>query len=79
MNKEEALRLISIEYDRATKLHGPIMSSHEAKAVIEEELDEYWDTVKAKQGQSDQALYELVQLGAMAVRSLVDSTTMIHR
>lgn len=79
MHKMKALGRISMEHDRATKLHGPLMSSHEAYAVVLEELEEYWELVKSRQGFSEQALTEMVQVGAMALRTLIDTDTMLHR
>ena len=37
---------IEQEVRRAVQLHRGICSLHEAKAIIEEELDEFWDEVK---------------------------------
>lgn len=73
---------------RAASKHAPMHSHHEAKAVIEEEFDEYWDLVKLNPRKpmthptkghamtSDQWRQELrdelVQMGAMCVRALHD-------
>lgn len=45
-------------------------SAHEGKAVIEEELDEMWDAIKAND--LTHARAEAVQVAAMAVRFLLD-------
>ena len=37
---------IADEAIRAVSLHKPMNSHHEAKSVIEEEFNEYWDLVK---------------------------------
>jgi hypothetical protein len=77
----EVLNEVQIEIEMAMFLHPPMASRHEAKAVIEEELDEFWDEVKLnpnKMSQQSRQLWkwrmrqELVQIAAMAVRSIVD-------
>ncbi len=68
----------------------PFHSHHEAKAVIEEELDEYWDLVKLNprkpmihptKGHSmtvemwkNELRQELRQIAAMAMRAMVNLT-----
>lgn len=51
-------------------------SLHEAYAVIKEEVDEFWDEVKAKPAVREQRKAEirkeLIQIAAMAVRTIVD-------
>jgi hypothetical protein len=47
-------------------------SPHEGKAVIEEELDELWEHVKANTGRSMYAMDEARQIAAMAVRYMID-------
>jgi hypothetical protein len=67
---DSALMDIRAEVIRATALHGPIRSSHEGYGVIKEEFDELWDDIKANDPIS--ARVECTQLGAMAVRYMVD-------
>jgi len=51
----------------------PVFNSpHEGKAVIEEELDELWQHIKANTGRSDQARDEAIQIAAMACRYVID-------
>jgi hypothetical protein len=55
-------------------MHGP----HEAFGVIFEELDEYWDEVKAynlrkNRDTRPRQREELIQLAAMAVRAIYDT------
>jgi hypothetical protein len=73
---------------RAASKHAPMHSHHEAKSVIEEELDEYWDLVKLNPNKPmvhptkgypltvvqwrQELRDELVQVGAMCVRALHD-------
>jgi len=60
------------EYQRAIKKFLPFNSAHEGKAVIEEELDELWDEIKRKKRDNKQMKKEAIQVGAMALRFLVD-------
>lgn len=71
---EKAIELIIYEYNRAISLNGPFNSAHEGYAVILEELDELWDEVKKKaiERSNDKMTKEAVQVGAMALRFLVD-------
>jgi hypothetical protein len=63
---------ILAEIDRARHLHGPMHSPHEGWAVIQEELEELWELVKADQGTTPAARLEAVQVAAMAVRYVTD-------
>lgn len=58
----------------AMKQNAPLNSSHEAYAVIREELDEFWDEVKKKRSERDPELMkkELIQVAAMAIRAIHD-------
>jgi len=64
----EALAEIEAEYKRATAIYPPFNSTHEAYAVLLEEVDEFWDDVKANRANR----VELIQIGAMVVRSLCE-------
>lgn len=50
--------------------HDPINSGHEGHSVILEELEELWDAVKADR--IDHAIEEAIQVGAMAMRFVLD-------
>lgn len=57
---------------RAIKKHpGDMHSIHEGYAVLLEELDEVWDAIKTKD--IAEARREMVQVGAMALRFLIDT------
>ena len=74
MRKKDALYAINDEYDEAAK-HFPVFASyHEGKAIIEEELEELWDEIKAKPhpGRKGNLKREAIQVGAMALRFLID-------
>jgi hypothetical protein len=68
------------EYNEATSKFYAFNSAHEGYAVILEELDELWDAVRMGRDEIDekgrtrkQALQdEAIQVGAMAIRFLVD-------
>lgn len=69
---DAALALVREELLVATDKFPRFNSCHEGKAVIEEELDELWDHIKANTGRSPEARVEATQVAAMAVRYLVD-------
>lgn len=73
----------SVEIDRVLASVGcelsfalskfPVFNSpHEGKAVIEEELDELWQHVRANTGRSGEARDEAIQIAAMACRYVID-------
>lgn len=70
---QRILNEVHVEVHKAQKKHKPMNSPHEAYAVILEELDEYWDEVKADRGKQKSARDELIQIAAMAVRALHDT------
>jgi hypothetical protein len=66
----DALTAVGLELRSAMRKFPTFASAHEGKAVIEEELDEMWDAIKAND--VGHAREEAVQVAAMAVRFLVD-------
>lgn len=62
------------ELRKATANNGPFHSAHEGIAVIKEEYDELWDEIKKKAINRDpeKLQKEAVQLGAMAMRFIMD-------
>lgn len=63
------------ELKSAYAKHGDINSLHEGYAVIDEERAELWDEVRKTQNSkvlSPEAVKELVQIAAMAIRTLID-------
>lgn len=61
---------IKQEFLRASGLHKPFASPHEAYGVIKEEIDELWDDVKSND--IAHAHIEAVQVAAMCVRFMHD-------
>jgi hypothetical protein len=73
MEFDVAFSLILYEYNRATSKFDAFHNAHEGYAVLSEEVDELWDAVKMKGELRDSALTEeAIQVGAMALRFLVD-------
>jgi hypothetical protein len=77
VNLREIVSEVFNEVNRATRLHAPMNSPHEAESVIREEFEEFWDEVKAynlPKGRDTRPAMreELVQLAAMAVRAISD-------
>jgi len=70
MKAEDAMLLIGAEFHSATKKFGEFASPHEGYAIIKEEVDELWDEVKANNRAAQ--IEEAIQVGAMAMRFLVD-------
>jgi len=72
MKDEKAIVEIIREYGRATAKFGTFATAHEGYAVILEELDELWDAIKDKSKGPKEMKEEAIQVGAMALRFLVD-------
>lgn len=66
----DAMESIRSELVRAMHKHGPMHTPHEAYGVLIEEVDEFFDEVKAND--YDRQRKELIQVAAMAARGLVD-------
>jgi hypothetical protein len=56
------------EINRAREKHGPFHSTHEAYAVILEELEEWWESVKADEPDDD----ELISVAAMSMLAVAE-------
>jgi hypothetical protein len=71
---DRALSLIVGEYASATRANGAFHTAHEGLAVIHEEFDELKAEVwkKPAERDPDALIKEAKQLGAMAMRFLVD-------
>ncbi len=62
------------ELDKATEQYGEMHSAHEAYAIILEELDEFKAEVwkKSKDQDRKNMRKELIQVGAMCARAIID-------
>ena len=76
MDKISAMRLIREEHTRAISKFGKFHNVHEGWGVIREEYLELEDEIRKKQKDYDidQMRREAAQLGAMALRFIVDVT-----
>jgi len=69
------VREIYDECRRAQEKFGPFKNAHEGHSVIREEFDEVWDAIKKKDADLKDVKKEVIQLGAMALRFLVEVKT----
>lgn len=67
-----ALRLVEGELRKALDKHAAFNSAHEGYAVVLEELDELWGEVKKQQYDYEALSVEAAQVGAMALRFIID-------
>ena len=67
-----AIRAIAEELNRARGKFPRFKSAHEGWAVLLEEVDELWEVVKSKGRIRSRLQEEATQVGAMAIRFLVD-------
>lgn len=67
---KEILNQIKKELQSANSKHPAFKSTHEAYAVILEELDEFWDEVKKKNPDLGNMKLELIQIAAMCVKTI---------
>lgn len=76
MTDEQALIEVLDQLRIATEQYGPFHSAHEGFAVLKEEVDELWETVRLSPFKhSDRANRmgdEAIQVAAMALRFLRD-------
>ena len=65
--------LVAAELHKARTKHPTTYpSAHYFYGVIAEEVDEFWDLVKAQKPSNEDMLKELVQIAAMAQRAAED-------
>lgn len=64
---DKVIEQVCIEFAKAREVHGYFNSSHELIGVLEEEFDEFWDSVKANNPDPQ----ELIQIAATAIAGSV--------
>lgn len=71
---EYLMELVLEELKCARAKHPAQCSCHEAYAVLLEEVDEFWEEVKKRSSvrSTDRMREELIQIAAMACRSILD-------
>lgn len=70
MERAKIVELIAAELDRAYAKHGTEQwGRHEFFAILKEEVDEVWDSIKADEPQ-EPLVKEIIQVAAMAFRYL---------
>jgi len=72
---KKAEKLILDEYYLATGIYDKFNSAHEGFAILLEEIDELWESVKLKQSypyRKERMFKEAIQVGAMTLRFLID-------
>lgn len=74
MFKKDAQQLISQEHSRACDAYTPFHSAHEGLAVLQKEFEELKQEVFAKSTDIQALRKEAAQVGAMALRFLIDCT-----
>lgn len=67
------LQEVFVEARKAIGKHPPQHSPHEGYAVLQEEVDELWDEIKADRGRQGSARVEAIQAAAMAIRYVLDN------
>ena len=67
-------KLVLDELAAAHENYGPIRNTHEAYAIILEEVEEFWAETRKRSAHrsAETLLAELVQIAAMAERAAVD-------
>jgi hypothetical protein len=68
---QDVMPLIAKEMQYGYERFGTYHNSHEHYAVLQEEVDEWWDAVK--RNTADYELYELIQVAAVALRYVVEN------
>lgn len=66
---------VSNELEKAISKYDSFASPHEGYAIIKEELDELWDTIKNKNIDKIEQRKEAIQVAAMAIRYVLDLCT----
>ena len=71
MNIKSLVPLIESEMKFGFDKYGKYHNSHEHYAVLQEEVDEWWDAIKGNI--ADCCQYELLQVAAVALRYIMEN------
>jgi NTP pyrophosphatase (non-canonical NTP hydrolase) len=71
MNINDLSPLLEKEMDFGRDKFGAYHNAHEHYAVLQEEVDEWWDAIKGNMADSCQ--YELLQVAAVALRYIIEN------
>ena len=71
MTLNDLAPLLDLEMVYGFKKYGPYHTAHEHYAVLQEEVDEWWDAVKGNM--ADCCQYELLQVAAVALRYILEN------
>jgi len=66
--KKHLIDIVFKEIEFGRSRYGPYINSHEQYGVLIEEVDEWFDSIRA----NDESLYELVQVAAVALRYVIE-------
>lgn len=72
MIHEDTIKTLNKEMEFAVEKFGSFNSTHELYAVLLEELEEFWDSVKKNEPSS----YELIQVAIVAIRGYEELTAL---
>jgi len=71
MTTTDLLPLLENEISFGRDKYGPYHSAHEQYAVLQEEVDEWFDAIKGNM--ADCCQYELLQVAAVALRYILEN------
>ncbi len=66
--KQHLIEIVFKEIEFGRSRYGPYHNSHEQYGVLKEEVDEWFDSIRANQ----ESLYELIQVAAVALRYVAE-------
>ena len=71
MNINDLSPLLEKEMNYGFEHYGRYHTAHEQYAVLQEEVDEWWDSIKGNM--ADCCQYELLQVAAVALRYIIEN------
>lgn len=70
MNEKEIDWAINVEMHKGSAKFGSFLSTHDMYAIILEEFDELWDSIK--KNEHDNLISELIQISALSKRAIIE-------